>query len=264
MKWRIDWSDAINPDRVELVFANRNKEYGAYEIRKRYQKRVVNALLIALSGMALAVAIPVLINILSKVDFGKKDKMVEEITLAEPPPIDKTAPPPPPVIPPPPVQQTIKFTPPKVVKDEEVEEPPPTQEETKEVQVSTETHEGDKNAIELPPETPVAEEEGKIFTIVEEMPSFPGGEEKMLEYVARNIKYPPMARENGITGRVYVNFYIDKDGKVQNAKIVRGIGGGCDEEALRVVRMMPQWKPGKQNGRTVNVNYNLPINFTLK
>ncbi|MES1225055.1 MAG: TonB family protein, partial [Bacteroidota bacterium] len=187
----------------------------------------------------------------------------EEITLAEPPPIDKTAPPPPPVIPPPPVQQTIKFTPPKVVKDEEVEEPPPTQEETKEVQVATETHEGDKNAVELPPETPV-EDEGKIFTIVEEMPSFPGGEEEMLKYVARNIKYPPVARENGITGRVYVNFYVDKDGKVQNAKVVRGIGGGCDEEALRVVRSMPQWKPGKQNGRAVNVNYNLPINFTLK
>lgn len=263
MKWHIDWSDAINPERVELVFANRNKEYGAYQIRKKYEKRVVKAMLIALSGIALAVAIPILVNYLSKVNFGKKDKMVEEITLAEPPPIDKTAPPPPPVIPPPPVQQTIKFTPPIVVKDEEVEEPPPTQEETKEVQVSTETHEGEKNAVELPPETPV-EDEGKIFTIVEEMPSFPGGEEKMLEYVAKNIKYPAIARENGITGRVYVNFYIDKDGKVQSAKVVRGIGGGCDEEALRVVRMMPQWKPGKQNGRAVNVNYNLPINFTLK
>jgi protein TonB len=264
MKLFKDWSDAVNPDRVELVFANRNKEYGAYEIRKKYEKLVVRSMLIALSGIVLAVAIPVVINMLSKVNFGKKDKMVEEITLAEPPPIDKTAPPPPPVIPPPPVQQTIKFTPPKVVKDEEVEAPPPTQEETKDVQVSTETHEGDKNAVELPPENPVGDDEGKIFTIVEEMPSFPGGEEKMLEYVAKNIKYPPVARENGITGRVYVNFYIDKDGKVQNAKVVRGIGGGCDEEALRVVRSMPQWKPGKQNGRAVNVNYNLPINFTLK
>ena len=264
MKWHIDWSDATNPDRAELVFANRNKEYGAYQIRRKYDKRVVKAMIISLSGIALAVAIPILINYLSHVNFGKKQQMVEEITLAEPPPIDKTAPPPPPVIPPPPVQQTIKFTPPKVVKDEEVvEPPPPTQEETKDVQVSTDTHEGDKNAVELPPETPV-EDEGKIFTIVEEMPSFPGGEEKMLEYVAKNIKYPAMARENNITGRVYVNFYIDKDGKVQSAKIVRGIGGGCDEEALRVVRTMPQWKPGKQNGRAVNVNYNLPINFTLK
>jgi protein TonB len=263
MKWHMDWSDAVNPDRVELVFANRNKEYGAYEIRTKYQTRVVRALIIALSGITLAVAIPILVNYLSHVNFGKKEKMVEEITLAEPPPIDKTAPPPPPVIPPPPVQQTIKFTPPKVVKDEEVQEPPPTQEETKEVQVSTETHEGEKIA-DLPPENPVVEDEGKIFTIVEEMPSFPGGEAKMLEYVAKNIKYPPMARENNITGRVYINFYIDKDGKVQNAKVVRGISPDCDQEALRVVRSMPQWTPGKQNGRAVNVNYNLPINFTLK
>jgi len=260
----VSWNDPVNRDRADLVFENRNKEYGAYQIRRNYEKQVVIALLTAVSAIALAVIIPVIISYLSHVNFGKKDKMVEEITLAEPPPIDKTAPPPPPVIPPPPVQQTIKFTPPKVVKDEEVEEPPPTQEETKEVQVSTETHEGDKNAVELPPENPVGDDEGKIFTIVEEMPSFPGGEEKMLEYVAKNIKYPPVARENGITGRVYVNFYIDKDGKVQNAKVVRGIGGGCDEEALRVVRSMPQWKPGKQNGRAVNVNYNLPINFTLK
>src|SRR5437660_883548 len=132
MKWHIDWSNAVNRDRAELVFANRNKEYGAYEIRKNYEKRVFGALMIAISGIALAVLIPILINYLSNVNFGKKEKMVEEITLAEPPPIDKTAPPPPPVIPPPPVQQTIKFTPPKVVKDEEVQEPPPTQEETKE------------------------------------------------------------------------------------------------------------------------------------
>ncbi|MCX6290934.1 MAG: TonB family protein [Bacteroidetes bacterium] len=264
MKWHVDWNDAVNPDRVELVFANRNKEYGAYVIRRKYEKRVVNALLIALSGIALAVAIPILVNYLSKVNFGKKDKMVEEVTLAEPPPIDKSTPPPPPVIPPPPVQQTIKFTPPKVVKDEEVQEPPPTQEEVKDVQISTETHEGEK-IVDLPPENPVvSDDEGKIFTIVEEMPSFPGGEEKMLEYVAKNIKYPSVARENAITGRVYVNFYIDKDGKVQSAKVVRGIGGGCDEEALRVVKSMPTWKPGKQNGRAVNVNYNLPINFTLK
>jgi protein TonB len=205
-----------------------------------------------------------LVSYLSKMNFSKKDKVMEEVTLAEPPPIDKSTPPPPPVIPPPPVQQTIKFTPPKVVKDEEVQEPPPTQEEVKDVQVSTETHEGEK-VVDLPPENPVvSEDEGKIFTIVEEMPTFPGGEDKMIEYIAKNTKYPPVARENDIKGRVFVNFYIDKEGKVQGVKLIRGIGGGCDEEALRVVRSMPPWKPGKQNGRPVNVYYNLPVNFTLK
>jgi len=145
-----------------------------------------------------------------------------------------------------------------------VQEQPPTQEEVKDVQVSTETHEGEK-VVDLPPENPVAnEDEGKIFTIVEEMPSFPGGEEKMLEYIKKNVKYPAVARENNIQGRVYINFYIDKEGKVQGTKVVRGIGGGCDEEALRVVRSMPQWKTGKQNGRAVNVYFNVPINFSLK
>jgi protein TonB len=216
-----------------------------------------------MGGIALAIAIPFIISVISKTNFGNKDKVLEEITLAEPPPIDKTTPPPPPVIPPPPVQQTIKFTPPVVVKDEDVKEPPPTQEEVKDVQISTETHEGEKTP-DLPPENPVVEEDTKVFTIVEEMPSFPGGEGKMLEYIAKNIKYPPPARENGIQGRVYVTFVVDKDGKIKDAKVLRGVGGGCDEEALRVVKTMPEWKPGRQNGRNVQVQYNLPVNFVLK
>jgi len=264
MKWSMSWDNAINPERVDMVFANRNKEYGAYEIRKKYETRMVRALLIALACIVLAVGGPLLANYLSNIAANKKNVMSEEVTLAEPPPIDKTIPPPPPVIPPPPVVQTIKFTPPKVVKAEEVQdEPPPTQEEMKDVQISTETHEGEKT-VDLPPENPVDPNEGKVFTIVEEMPLFPGGENKMLEYIAKNIKYPPVARENGIQGRVYVTFVVDKEGKIKDAKVLRGIGGGCDEEALRVVKTMPEWKPGRQNGRSVQVQYNLPVNFVLK
>jgi protein TonB len=258
------WNNAVNPERIELVFEQRNKAYGAYVLRKDYTKRVFHALIISIVGIGLLVAIPKLISVISKTEFVKKEAMTEAITLAEPPPIDKSAPPPPPVIPPPPVQQTIKFTPPKVVKDEEVVDPPPTQEEIKDVQVSTVTVEGDKDIIDLPDENPIGEEEGKIFTVVEEMPGFPGGEGKLFEYLQKNIKYPPVARENGIQGRVYVTFVVDKDGKIKDAKILRGIGGGCDEEALRVVRSMPQWKAGRQNGRSVQVQYNLPVNFTLK
>ena len=257
------WDDPVNPIRNELVFANRNKEYGAFMIRRLYNKRVVMALVYALAVVVLAVGVPALVNLLSESEFLKKNVMSEEITLAEPPPIDKTQPPPPPVIPPPPVQQTIKFTPPKVVKDEEVpDEPPPTQEEMKDVQISTVTQEGSKDIVDLPPETEVAEEQ--IFTFVEEMPSFPGGETKLFEYLKKNINYPAIARENGIQGRVYVTFVVDKDGKIKNAKILRGgLGGGLEEEALRVVRAMPDWKAGKQNGRAVQVQYNLPIYFTL-
>ena len=96
------------------------------------------------------------------------------------------------------------------------------------------------------------------------MPSFPGGEEALMKYLGTQIKYPVMARENGISGRVYLSFYVDKDGKVKEVKVLRGIGGGCDEEALRVVRAMPDWKPGRQNGRNVAVYYNVPVSFNLK
>ena len=106
--------------------------------------------------------------------------------------------------------------------------------------------------------------EQEIFKIVEEMPSYPGGEQKLMEYVAKNIKYPQIARETGIQGRVYVNFVVEPDGSVSNVSVLRGIGGGCDEEAMRVVKNMPKWKPGKQRGKAVRVQYMLPVNFKLQ
>jgi len=106
--------------------------------------------------------------------------------------------------------------------------------------------------------------EQEIFQIVEEMPSYPGGEAKLMEYVAKNIKYPQIARETGIQGRVFVGFVVEPDGSVSNVKVLRGIGGGCDEEAMRVVKSMPKWKPGKQRGKAVRVSYMLPVNFKLQ
>ena len=106
--------------------------------------------------------------------------------------------------------------------------------------------------------------EQEIFKIVEEMPSFPGGEAKLMEYVGKNVKYPQIARETGIQGRVFVNFVVEPDGSVSNVTVLRGIGGGCDEEAMRVVKNMPKWKPGKQRGKPVRVQYMLPVNFRLQ
>src|SRR5438034_1018054 len=112
----ISWDNAVNRERAELVFANRNKEYGAYQIRRNYERRIIAALLYTLGTVALIIVIPLIINLISGMSSSKKQVISEEVTLAEPPPIDKTQPPPPPVIPPPPVVQTIKFVPPKVVK----------------------------------------------------------------------------------------------------------------------------------------------------
>jgi protein TonB len=263
MAFSFDWSNAISPERRDLVFENRNKEYGGYILRRDYSKRTVVALVIALLAIGVAVTAPMIASWISKMDLTKEKKVTDVISLEEPPPIDKTAPPPPPVEPPPPVQKLLKFTVPIVTTKEDVEEPPPTQEETKETQVSTISQEGE-NLPDLPPEPSVDPDEGKVFTVVEEMPTFPGGEEELFKYLQKGIKYPAIARENNITGRVYVTFVVDKDGKIRDAKVLRGIGGGCDEEALRVVRSMPDWKPGRQNGRNVQVQYNLPVNFNLK
>lgn len=170
-------------------------------------------------------------------------EMVEEEII----PQSIAAPPPPP----PPPQATTVI---EIVDDEEEIE------EELELDMEVDQH-TEIEFIESAVEEVVEEE---IFTIVEDMPSFPGGEEALFKYLGQNIKYPQIAKEAGITGRVFVNFVIDKEGNVTDVKVLRGIGGGCDEEAVRVVKNMPKWSAGKQRGKPVKVSYNLPIKFSLK
>ncbi len=116
--------------------------------------------------------------------------------------------------------------------------------------------------------TPPVEEEDvqeqQIFMVVEQMPSFPGGMGALMKYLATHIKYPELAKESGIQGRVFINFVVEPDGSIDHVKVLRGIGGGCDEEAVRVVKSMPKWNPGKQRGKPVRVSFNLPVKFTLE
>ena len=107
-------------------------------------------------------------------------------------------------------------------------------------------------------------DENDVYQTVEEMPQYPGGETAMMEYVAKNVVYPKEAQEKGISGRVFVGFIVEKDGSIGEVKLLRGIGGGCDEEAIRVIKGMPKWKPGKQEGKPVRVSYQMPINFKLQ
>lgn len=115
---------------------------------------------------------------------------------------------------------------------------------------------------------PVFEEEAvheqEIFIVVEDPPSFPGGDEARIRFLSENIRYPQMARESGIQGTVFVTFVVERDGSVTDVRILRGIGGGCDEEAIRVIKAMPKWNAGKQRGRPVRVQFNMPIRFTLQ
>jgi len=137
--------------------------------------------------------------------------------------------------------------------------------ETEDININAEVDQTEVIEEYVAPEV-VEEEvvEQEIFQIVEEMPSFPGGEAKLMEYVGKNIKYPQIARETGIQGRVFIGFVVEPDGSVSNVKLLRGIGGGCDEEAMRVVKSMPKWKPGKQRGKAVRVSYQIPVFFKLQ
>lgn len=121
---------------------------------------------------------------------------------------------------------------------------------------------GESPSIALPDEAGSGESE--VFVVVEEMPSFPGGDARLLAFLYGELRYPSLALESKIEGLVVVQFIIDENGNITQPTVTRGIGGGCDEEALRVVKSMPAWKPGKQRGRPVKVRYNLPVRFQLK
>jgi protein TonB len=108
------------------------------------------------------------------------------------------------------------------------------------------------------------EEDTEVFVIVEDMPEFPGGELALRQWISNNVKYPVIAAENGVQGKVYVTFVVDRDGSVTNARIARGVDPSLDQEALRVVNNLPKWKPGKQRGKPVRVSYTVPINFQLQ
>lgn len=182
-----------------------------------------------------------------KVEYDLGQLKVEDVP-EEIIPITKQEEKPPP--PPPPPAQVIN-----VVKDDVKIE---NEAEIQETEVTQET------VVEVQPVKEEVIDEPEIFLIVEEMPSFPGGEGQLVKYLSDNIKYPAIARENNITGTVFVTFVVGPDGSVKDVKVLRGIGGGCDEEAKRVVMAMPKWKAGKQRGKSVSVQYNLPIRFTLK
>lgn len=248
-----------------MVFENRNKEYGAYVLRSIYGKNVISGTIVTLVIIALVVLSPKIMELF------KSDEVVEKAPprklvyteLSAPPPIDKPKPPPPQVQLPR-LQKVIKFVPPKVVKEEVVEEVP-TIEEIKQHEVAAVEIEGPTEVVFAEPveEVVVEEEENKIFTVVEQQPEFEGGYAAMMNFIRKNMRYPASARRMGIEGTVYVSFVVSKDGSISEVNVVRGISADCDKEAVRVVSMMPPWKPGRQNGKPVFVRFVLPIKFQL-
>jgi protein TonB len=261
------WNDATFDNRNDLVFVGRNTAYGAYEIRRNYNK-TVTIVICGMLAFSLALA-----GVKKFIDSRPEEKEIVQdmsnivVDLTPPPPVEE-APPPPPPPPPPPMVEMVKFVPP-VIKDDAVEEEPQKlQEEVKDVNVGVKDQEGDKDIVAPPTEEkgPTEPAAPEIFTIVEEQAEFPGGIAAMMKYLQGNIQYPAMAREAGLSGKCFLKFVVNENGDISNVEVLKGVPGcsECDKEAIRVVKSMPKWKPAKMTGRAVKCYFNLPVNFKIQ
>ena len=278
--------DLYDPKWVEMVFAGKNKEYGAYQLRKGTSGRNIKSLLILVIAAALVggfLAWKVIeqkqaeeqqaymeamelakLQQQAKKEEKKKEPVKPKVEMKKEIPV---------------ARETQKFTAPVIKKDELVKEENQVKQMDKlddKVAVGTENKEGVKDrtveavrndiavAAPPPPPAPKPEVATKVFDVVEEMPSFPGGQGALMSFLSSNIKYPVVAQENGVQGRVIVGFVVERDGSITDVKVMRSVDPSLDREAQRVVRAMPRWKPGKQNGSAVRVKYTVPVVFRLQ
>ncbi|AWW00589.1 energy transducer TonB [Arcticibacterium luteifluviistationis] len=268
----------------DIIFEHRNKTYGAYFLRKNYSKFLTKAAVYGISSCLLLIGgawgyqkfvVPNLApeEITSvEIDLSAlEEELEEEEEIDIPPPEEEEPPPPPPEL------KQVQFLPPEPKADEEViiETPPPEDKDLEDAIVSTQDVEGEDvtDVFTPPPPPPPAvtkpaglgkPKEEQIFTAVEQNPEFPGGTSEMYKYINSKIKYPPAAQRANISGRVFVKFVVEKDGSIGKIDVLKGIGFGCDEEAVRVIKSMPKWNPGRQNGKNVRVFFTMPVFYQLE
>ena len=278
--------DLYDPKWVDMVFAGKNKEYGAYQLRKGTSGRNIKALLILVIAAALVGGF-LAWKVIEQKQAEEQQAYMEAMELAklqqQAKKEEKKKEPVKPKIEPkkeiPVARETQKFTAPVIKKDELVKEENQVKQMDKldeKVAVGAEDKEGVKDrtveavrseiavAAPPPPPAPKPEVATKVFDVVEEMPSFPGGSAALMSYLSSNTKYPVVAQENGVQGRVIVSFVVERDGSISDVKVARSVDPSLDREAQRVVKSMPKWKPGKQNGSAVRVKYTVPVVFRLQ
>ena len=273
--------DLIDNSWVELVFENKNKAYGAYQLRKETGKRNVKAMIIVFATIAAIIvaawakvaienAMPKKVAIETDVDLSKlAQKKEAKVERKEPVKVEMEQK----VVEK--VKSSVKFTAPEIKKDEDVK--PEDELKSQDDLAKTNTAIGSFDvkgndeaegevlkAKEVIAEEKPKEEETKVFDVVEQMPQFPGGQQALFEYLSKNIKYPVIAEENGVQGRVIVTFVVERDGSITDVKVVKSVDPSLDKEAQRVVKAMPHWIPGKQNGSAVRVKYTVPVTFRLQ
>lgn len=273
----MDANKILTADFLDILFDGRNKEYGAYDLRRSYNKRLT----VAITAMILMALMIFLGSVISKqaAKNRKAQAEIQDVKLEEvkdQPKNEPPPPPPPPKLPEPPKVEIAKFTPPKIVKDEEVkeDEKPPEIEKIEEAKIGTINQEGTKDeGIVAPPDKgtgevvqPKAPEEDydKVFTKVENPAEFPGGPDAWRRYLERNLQYPDAAQENGTQGVVKVQFIVDKEGTISEVQALNDPGDGLAEEAVRIIKRGPKWTPAEQNGRKVIYRHIQAITFRLE
>lgn len=278
--------DLYDPKWVDMVFAGKNKEYGAYQLRKGTSGRNIKSLLILVIAAALVGGF-LAWKVIEQKQAEEQQAYMEAMELAKlQKQAEKEKKKPEKVQPKvemkkeiPVARETQKFTAPVIKKDELVKEENQVKQMDQldaKVAVGTKDEEGVKDrtveavrsdiavAAPPPPPAPKPEVSNKVFDVVEEMPSFPGGNAALMSYLNSNTKYPVVAQENGVQGRVIISFVVERDGSISDVKVARSVDPSLDREAQRVVKSMPRWTPGKQNGQTVRVKYTVPVVFRLQ
>lgn len=264
-------------DALDIVFANRNRAYGAYQLRRQYPQTLGRALGFGLLFIATLMAIPHIMkafsNILPASDTPEEVYKISEVRIS-PPPVQ----PPVPRTPPPVSRPTRQFLPPVVEEDDKVPEeaPKPSIEDLTnsladigkaDVDGSSDAppslNDPELSGIEDNVPTSTNDEPMELFDL-QKPPFFPGGEAELMRYLAKNIRYPELAREADIQGTVVLTFVIGKDGSIGDVAVLRELGGGCSKEAVRVLKGMPNWSPGEAGGHPVKVRFTLPVKFKLQ
>jgi periplasmic protein TonB len=249
------------------VFEARNKGYGAFEARQAYPKHLLTGFLIGSTTVGLLIAAPLIISMFKPADEISVVQQDVEIDLDREFVIEKieqvkTIQPP--------KAETVKFLPPEVKPDAQVpEEEIATVDQLENSNPGSETHEGEKDIVEeqvaAPPPPPEEPAKPEIVTWAPVMPVFPGGEEAFIKYINKNINYPRAAIEADVEGKVFVSFLVNPDGSITDVHVAKGkLGFGLEEEAVKVIKNMPKWAPGKQNEKSVYVRLVRPITFKLE
>ncbi len=260
---------------LDVIFHHRNKAYGAYELRTRYPARLRRALSAVLFSVGLLALVPVLMSAISGTKPSALPPRLHDTTVFERPPLEQPKPKPKPEEPAKakPVA-TQKVTPPIIVEDHRAQEENLLRKLDSTRVIASITRDGDTalpgdapglttagNGRSVLVEGTAKKLSGDVVEIVDILAEFPGD---VRSFLASKLNYPDQAREAGVEGRVVIRFIVDEQGDISGAKIMRSVGGGCDEEALRVIRSMPRWKPAKLNGQVVKSYFSLPIKFTLE